>query len=419
MLAAAAWIQNDSGLPQGPADRPVSTGVRGPPPPCGHCWQRQAPSQAGAISQCKGPQVKAAPAATLNTDGYTANDEAQHAPEQSVAKPAKFNEADPVALLLQFLVCFGNIIGRTCYTRRTRARQHGNLFVNMVGQSAIARKGTAYEDIRDVVQFADPMWVEEHIQGGLSSGEGLIFAVRDPIKKWDKTKQEEVEVDPGVSDKRLLVVETELASLLTVMQRSGNTISPLLRNAWDGNKLQTITRKEPLTATNAHISIIGHITEDELRARLTRTDMASGFANRFLFACVRRSKSLPRGNHLSDNDVEQMGEKLKRIIEVVTGDQLSGDPASRLLTMTEAAEAAWAPVYHNWGVERPGLLATLTARAAPQTLRLAMIYALLDRGTRLPCLISRPRWQCGITARHRPITSSAQRCSVTMWPTLS
>ena len=92
MLAAAAWIQNDSGLPQGPADRPVSTGVRGPPPPCGHCWQRQAPSQAGAISQCKGPQVKAAPAATLNTDGYTANDEAQHAPEQSVAKPAKFNK---------------------------------------------------------------------------------------------------------------------------------------------------------------------------------------------------------------------------------------------------------------------------------------------------------------------------------------
>jgi hypothetical protein len=78
-----------------------------------------------------------------------------------------------------------------------------------------------------------------------------------------------------------------------------------------------------------------------------------------------------------------MGEELRRIVDVVKGDQLSGDPASRLLTMTEAAEAAWDPVYHGWGVERPGLLATLTARAAPQTLRLAMLYALLDKANQI------------------------------------
>ena len=47
------------------------------------------------------------------------------------------------------------------------------------------------------------------------------------------------------------------------------------------NRLQTLTRNNPITATDTHISVIGHITPDELRACLTRTDIANGFANRY------------------------------------------------------------------------------------------------------------------------------------------
>jgi hypothetical protein len=67
------------------------------------------------------------------------------------------------------------------------------------------------------------------------------------------------------------------------------------RKAWDGGILSTMTRSSSLRATGAHISIVGHITVEELRARLTRTDTANGFANRFLFALVKRSKVLPFG----------------------------------------------------------------------------------------------------------------------------
>jgi hypothetical protein len=81
------------------------------------------------------------------------------------------------------------------------------------------------------------------------------------------------------------------------MERHGNTLSPTIRNAWDGKRLQTLTRNSPLKATGAHVSIIGHITRDELRARLSRTNMANGFANRFIFARVKRSKLLPFGGH--------------------------------------------------------------------------------------------------------------------------
>ena len=54
-------------------------------------------------------------------------------------------------------------------------------------------------------------------------------------------------------------------------------LSPIIRRAWDGDKLTTLTKTSPLKATGAHISIIGHITKDELKARLTRTDIANGF----------------------------------------------------------------------------------------------------------------------------------------------
>jgi hypothetical protein len=53
--------------------------------------------------------------------------------------------------------------------------------------------------------------------------------------------------------------------------------------------------------------------EDELRSRITRTDLANGFANRFLFALVRRSKELPFGGSLTDSEILRLGECLRTI----------------------------------------------------------------------------------------------------------
>ena len=114
-----------------------------------------------------------------------------------------------------------------------------------------------------------------------------------------------------------MIVEPEFASVLSVAERPGNTISPLIRRAWDGDKLQTITKNSPLCATGAHISMIGHITEDELRARITRTELANGFANRFLFALIRRSKELPFGGAVIDSEILDLGNRLTSIVEKI------------------------------------------------------------------------------------------------------
>jgi hypothetical protein len=285
------------------------------------------------------------------------------------------SEADPVAILLQFLTCVGNVIGRAAYYQVESDRHHANLFTVLVGASSKARKGTSMGRVSAIVRVADDRWFNERTKGGLSSGEGLINEVRDAVKHWDAKEQNWQIVDPGVTDKRLLVTEAEFASALSAADRHGNTLSPLIRKAWDGAKLNTLTRNSSLCATNAHISIVGHITEEELRSRITRTDMANGFANRFLFALIKRSKELPFGGNLSDSQILHLGEQLQGIIGAAHG-------VGRV-TLTDAAAAEWARVYSALSAGQSGLLGAITARGEAQVVRLAMIYALLDNSAHI------------------------------------
>ena len=50
----------------------------------------------------------------------------------------------------------------------------------------------------------------------------------------DDSQGKNNEIVEGVRDKRLLVFEGEFAQVLRVMRRDGNTLSGILRNAWDG-----------------------------------------------------------------------------------------------------------------------------------------------------------------------------------------
>ena len=48
-------------------------------------------------------------------------------------------------------------------------------------------------------------------------------------------------------DKRLFLVEGEIASTLKVMERETNTLSPVIRSAWDGGNLSHyLTKTTPL-----------------------------------------------------------------------------------------------------------------------------------------------------------------------------
>lgn len=291
-------------------------------------------------------------------------------------------EADEAGLLIQLLVSFGNAIGREAYCRVGASKHHTNLYGVLVGRTAKARKGTSWAEIEYLFENADLMWaIHCLLPGGLASGEGLVWAVRDPIEKKVKPKKGEHQdhdvtkiVDEGVEDKRCLVLETELASPLRVIRREGNTLSAVIRRAWDKGDLNNQTKNSPARATGAHISIIGHITREELLREFTSSDGSNGFANRFLWCCVRRSKFLPFGGRLSDDASVALINQLKRAIAY-------GKKAGEV-RFTRQARKLWVRAYSKLAADVTGLLLNaITSRAEAQVLRLSMIYALLDRST--------------------------------------
>jgi hypothetical protein len=211
-----------------------------------------------------------------------------------VSVMAPQTEADQVALLMQFLVYAGNAIGRGPYYLVNKDRHYANLYLLIAGISSRARKGLSAGLIRVLMELADPGWTRNCLTGGLSSGEGVLHAIRDPV--YGMRGGEWTLIDPGVADKRLMLDEREFYSALTVMRREGNIVSRIIRDAWDClPTLRTLTKTSPSKVTNAFISIVGHITSAELAATLDSISMANGYANRFLFACVRRTKLMPFG----------------------------------------------------------------------------------------------------------------------------
>jgi hypothetical protein len=285
------------------------------------------------------------------------------------------SEADPAGLLAQYLAAAGNLAGAGVRCRVESDCHPPRLYVLLVGDTAKARKGTAWGRVRDVAERVDSEWAGGRIMGGLASGEGLIAQLRDP------TPDDEGNT-PEPTDRRLLVVEGEFARVLKVGARESNTLSPVLRTLWDRGDARTMTRNDPLRATGAHVSITAHITERELRSGLSEVEIANGFANRFQFVSVRRSKLLPRGGNLSRDVLERCGHELSIAIE----------HAHKLgefeIDFDREAGERWEDAYRDMAVSRYGLLGAVTARAEAQVVRLAVTYAILDcsREIKLPHL---------------------------------
>lgn len=287
-------------------------------------------------------------------------------------------EADAVALLVQLLVAFGNVIGRTAYALAEDTRHYCNLFTVLVGLTSKARKGTSLSRVRSVVGRFAESWNRECVVKGLSSGEGLIFQVRDAE---DIVRAEQVEAsvdrkrkisapDPEANDKRALVLEAEFAAVLKVIRREGNTLSTVVRDAWDTGELRVLTKNSPVQATDAHVSIIGHITREELMRDLDRTEAANGFGNRFLWVCAKRSKCLPDGGRVPEEQLEAFAQRMAVAVAFARGQgEIRRDAESTAL---------WHKVYAKLSDGKPGMLGAMTARSEAQVLRLSVVYALLD-----------------------------------------
>lgn len=286
-------------------------------------------------------------------------------------------EASPAGILVSLLVFLGAALGRSAYVKAGGTRHPPNLFALLVGPTSRGRKGTAVRAARHVLQRVAPTFARLNLKaGGLSSGQGIIYHVRDPRPGNLDKKGQPTPGDPGVSDKRLLVVEDEFAVALKMKRGDTSTLDPVMRSAWDSGSLSTLSKGDPLTATDAHVAILGSITAEELRTLLVDTDYASGFANRFLFAWVERTRLLPLGEEPDDAALAPMLHTIREALAAREGAE------ERAVPLAVSARARYDAFYIAESTTlSAGARGTATARGTVIVLRVALIYALIDRST--------------------------------------
>ncbi|MHA6761810.1 DUF3987 domain-containing protein [Streptacidiphilus sp. PAMC 29251] len=281
------------------------------------------------------------------------------------------SEASAAAMLFTLYAGAGAMIGRTPHMFVGGTEHGARVWPLIIGATAGGMKGTSWSEIKQVLKEADDKFCGTRIMGGLSSAEGLIFQVRDSTGD-----PEDEHFDEGVSDKRLLVVESEFASVLAQGKRDGNTLLPIVRQAWDGDTLRTMTIR-PRVATDPHIVVIGHVTPTELRAKLSESERAGGTMNRYLPVMSKRSKRLPDGGMLEQADIKALGAQLAERIAAAAS-------VKRMQRTLEAAKY-WREIYPRLTPDHigDGPVAQVVARAAPQVLRLSVTAALLDGEDRI------------------------------------
>jgi len=97
------------------------------------------------------------------------------------------------------------------------------------------------------------------------------------------------------------------------IDRLSAILSAIIRDAFDSKeRLGSMVKNSPAVATKAHISIIEQITGHELRVRMKECEQWDGFANRFFWACAKRTQIMSEPPDL--NDAGQGGE-LSQLIE--------------------------------------------------------------------------------------------------------
>jgi len=276
-------------------------------------------------------------------------------------------EADPIAILAQFLVCFGSVIGRNAHWSVNATEHFCNLNLAIAGPSGMGLKGTSWDIVDALMGRLDSEWRGNCIQSGLSTGEGLIWAVRDPGRV-------DGDNDPGVVDKRCLWIETEFTRTIGCMQRDKNVLMEVVCQAFDGKALKSSPKGNPMRCAKPHVSIIAHTTVKVIRTMLSDTLRGSGFTNRFLWVCSRRSKELPFGGDIRSINLTKPLRRLAKAVAFASDPRLASCP----IEMTAEATELYTSLYPVLRRERVGGAAPFLERAAPLVRRLAVLYALLD-----------------------------------------
>jgi hypothetical protein len=274
-------------------------------------------------------------------------------------------EADSAGVLLGWFICFGSCVGRGAWVQVGPRLHHPALYLGVVGRTSDA-KGDGWAVALYPFKQIEPAWASACIANGVGSGEGLIERVADAQTVLGKDGS--AEVIPGASDKRCLLRLSELSRCFKVGRRENATLSEYLREAWDDEPISIPNRKgNALSSSDYAISMVGDITPGMVRKLMDGgTEAFDGWANRYLWACVRSPRSLPMGGNIA-----VLTPYLSRLQSALALAKQAGE-----VKQDAEAVALWETVYPSLKIS--GDSVPHADRARPYALRLALLYALAD-----------------------------------------
>ena len=189
--------------------------------------------------------------------------------------------ASPVSLLVTGLAAFGARCGRGTWRVWNEIPTYPLIFALFVG-------GTG--DGKGISLRVTKRWLEllkDHdpsaVVSDFNSGEGLI------------QKLTRLDTDKIIGDARALAWSEEFAAVLRAKGRDGSTLGQILRRAYDGDRLERLTVKIDAAVEAPALSLVAHVTPEELLSEATTLDAASGFLESVPRRAAARHRCQGRG----------------------------------------------------------------------------------------------------------------------------
>ncbi len=290
------------------------------------------------------------------------------------------SEASRVAVCANFIGTFAAMVGRGAFQPIGDGVCHCRPFFLLVGRTGKARKGTSEYTVRRIFNDAEQLLHDDYPtlkrhEGGLSTGEGLGWSIRDRVEDDDNDKTKD---EGGTDDKRLYVVEAEFAGAMAAASREKNTLSATIRTCWDGKAISPLVKNALWSTTDPHIVINGHITAAELIAKMSDVDAQSGFLNRFVILHIVRPKLVPLPRRTPDEDVERVAMLVADAVRFAAGVDVKAGNVLEVQLSPEARKL-WCAEYSALTAEHDGIAGALLVRSEIYARMLAMVFALLDK----------------------------------------
>jgi hypothetical protein len=278
------------------------------------------------------------------------------------------------AFYAMLLPAIGWLVGRRAMIQISRDKHFCNLFTVIVGRTGCG-KGMSWNIVQDLIEQIDPT-CHRRLHRDVASAPGLIGLVRDAhrIKKDKKVIEDE-----GVADKRCFVLFEEMDNLFTAMGRQGSTLDKVWNMAYDGRSLEN-NKRDPEKATNPHISCVCQITDESFRDAVRTVSKgrgsSNGFFNRFITVRAVKERALTRGGTMPE-----VGELIQEIQSALASLGSVDSDSPKIIQWHPSTYEDWDAFVESLDSEHPFLnrLGGLAARLKPNVMRIAMLFAVIDR----------------------------------------